>query len=100
VVVRPSSFTRALARVTYVKDLGGFGNASGSIPARIDAPGRSSLSVFKRLGKRRIGSGRMAGPQHENPLAQQPSLQVPEIAVRLMSAALVCATAPVCSAFN
>jgi hypothetical protein len=92
---------RSSARGTYVKDLGGFGSASGSIPARIDAPARSSLSVFKQLlGKRRIGSGRMAGAQHENPLAQQPPSQVPEIAVRLAFAALACATAPVCLAFN
>jgi hypothetical protein len=85
-VARPCSFTRALARAGYVKDLGGFGRPSGSIPARIDASGRSIFNVFKGLGRPRIGSGRMAGAQHEKPLAQQPSLQALEVAARLISA--------------
>jgi hypothetical protein len=86
-VARPCSFTRALARAGYVKDLGGFGSASGSIPARIDTPGGSIFSAFKRLDKPRIGSGRMAGAQHEKPLAQHPSLQAPDVLARLTSAA-------------
>ena len=99
-VARPSSFTRALARALYAKDLGGLGGASGSIPVRIDAAGCSTSTAFKRHGNPRTGCVRMAGTQHENPLAQQPAWQGLEVAPRPTSAAPARATDSVCSAFS
>src|SRR5262245_23879150 len=87
-VARPFAFLRARRRADYVKDLGGSGSASGSVPAGMGVPGLT-ISGSCAYSGRVTASNSIAGAQHEKPLVQQVLLHMPGAAVRLAFIAVI-----------